>query len=168
MVKHNILFIGLDTHKTFTEVAFIEDPRGAKSIHLGNITSNKAAFKKLTRQLQSKYPNATLHSVYEAGPCGYWMYRLLTSIHHCCYVIAPSLIPKKPGEGIKTGKYDALKLAKLLKSEDEAVGGLSRSRETAMKDLKDAKYQFKASFSLSNFCIEGTWERLLSLFVLLK
>ena len=80
---------------------------------------------------------------------------LLTSLHHCCYVVAPSLIPKKPGERLKTDKRDALKLAKLLKSEDltpiyvpepedEAVRDLSRSRETAMKDLKDAKYQLKA------------------------
>jgi transposase len=64
MTKHNILFIGLDTHKIFTEVAYIEDQRGAKSIHLGKILSNKAAFKKLARQLQSKYPDATLHFVY--------------------------------------------------------------------------------------------------------
>ena len=42
MIKNNILFIGLDTHKTFTEVAFIEDQRGAKSIHLGEVLSNKA------------------------------------------------------------------------------------------------------------------------------
>jgi transposase len=161
MSKHNILFIGLDTHKTFTEVAYIEDQRGAKSTHLGKILSNKAAFKKLARQLQSKYPQATLHFVYEAGPCGYWIYRLLTSLGHCCYVIAPSLIPKKPGERIKTDKRDALKLAKLLKSEDltpiyvpepedEAVRDLSRSRETAMKDLKDAKYQLKALLLRNN------------------
>jgi len=161
MTKHNILFIGLDTHKTFTEVAYIEDQRGAKPIHLGKILSNKAVFKKLARQLQSKYPHATLHFVYEAGPCGYWIYRLLTSLAHCCYVIAPSLIPKKPGERIKTDKRDALKLAKLLKSEnltpiyvpepeDEAVRDLSRARETAMKDLKDAKYQLKALLLRNN------------------
>jgi transposase len=94
MIKHNILFIGLDTHKTFTYVAYIEDQRGAKPIHLGKILSNKAAFKKLARQLQSKYPQATLHFVYEAGPCGYWIYQLLTSLGQCCYVIAPSLIPR--------------------------------------------------------------------------
>ena len=161
MTKHNILFIGLDTHKTFTEVAYIEDQRGAKSIHLGKILSNKAAFKKLAKQLQSKYPDATLHFVYEAGPCGYWIYRLLTSLNHCCYVIAPSLIPKKSGEKIKTDKRDALKLAKLLKSEDltpiyvpepedEAVRDLSRARETTMKDLKDAKYQLKALLLRNN------------------
>lgn len=108
MTKHNILFIGLDTHKSFTEVAYIEDHRGAKPIHLGKTLTNKAAFKKLARQLQSKYPDATLHFVYEAGPCGYWIYRLLTSLNHCCYVIAPSLIPTKPGDKVKTDKRDAL------------------------------------------------------------
>jgi transposase len=50
MIKHSILFIGLDTHKTFTEVAYIEGQRGDKSTHIGKILSNKAAFKKLARQ----------------------------------------------------------------------------------------------------------------------
>ena len=160
MFKHNILFIGLDTHKVATEVAYIEDQRGAKAIHLGRILSNKQSIKKLVRQMESKYPHATLHFVYEAGPCGYWIYRYITSLNHCCYVIAPSLIPKKPGDKIKTDKRDALKLAKLLKSEDltpiyvpepedEAVRDLSRLRQTAMEDLKDAKYQLKA-FLLRN------------------
>lgn len=86
---------------------------------------------------------------------------------HCCYVIAPSLIPKKPGEKIKTDKRDALKLAKRLKSEDltaiyvpepedEAIRDLSRARETAMKDLKDAKYQLKALQLRNNINYRGT------------
>ena len=161
MIKHSILFIGLDTHKVSTEVAHVEDQHGAKPVHLGKINTTKAAITKLARQYQSKYPHATLHFVYEAGPCGYWIYRLLTSLGHCCYVVAPSLIPKKPGERVKTDKRDALKLAKLLKDEeltpiyvpepeDEAIRDLSRSRETAMKDLKDAKYQLKALFLRNN------------------
>ena len=118
MNKHSILFIGLDTHKEFNEVAYIEEHRGAQPVHLGRVSSSKVAVQKLVRQFESKYPGATLHFVYEAGPCGYWIYRLITSLGHCCYVVAPSLIPKKPGEKIKTDKRDALKLAKLLKSED--------------------------------------------------
>lgn len=161
MTKHNILFIGLDTHKVSTIVAHVEDQRGAKPVHNGKIKTTKAAITKLARQYQSKYPQATLHFVYEAGPCGYWIYRLLTSLGHCCYVVAPSLIPKKPGDKIKTDKRDALKLAKLIKDEeltpiyvpepeDEAIRDLSRARETAMKDLKDAKYQLKALFLRNN------------------
>ena len=67
MTKHNILFIGLDTHKEFNEVAYIEDQRGAQPIHHGRIPSSKVAIKKLIRQFESKYPSATLHFVYEAG-----------------------------------------------------------------------------------------------------
>ena len=161
MYKDNIIFIGLDTHKVSTEVAYIEDQRGAKPVHHGKIKTNKSAIMKLARQFQSKYPQATLHFVYEAGPCGYWIYRLLTSLDHCCYVVAPSLIPKKPGDKVKTDKRDAMKLAKLLKSEDltpiyvpepedEAIRDLSRARETAMKDLKDAKFQLKGLFLRNN------------------
>lgn len=167
MDKHNILFIGLDTHKEFVEVAYIEDQRGTQAVHFGRVSSAKAAITKLARQFESKYPNATLHFVYEAGPCGYWIYRLLTSLGHCCYVIAPSLIPKKPGEKVKTDKRDALKLAKLLKSEDltaiyilepedEAIRDLSRARDKSMKDLKDTKYQLKALLLLNNINYKGT------------
>ena len=81
--------------------------------------------------------------------------------------MAPSLIPKKPGERIKTDRRDALKLVKLLKSEDltpiyvpepedEAVRDLSRAREAAMKDLKEAKYQLKALLLRNNIRYEGT------------
>lgn len=167
MNKHSILFIGLDTHKEFNEVAYIEDHRGAQPVHFGRAPSSKIAVKKLVRHFESKYPDATLHFVYEAGPCGYWIYRLITSLGHCCYVVAPSLIPKKPGERVKTDKRDALKLAKLLKTEDltpiyvpepedEAVRDLSRAREVAMKDLKDAKYQLKALLLRNNINYAGT------------
>ena len=167
MNKHSILFIGLDTHKEFNEVAYIEEHRGAQPVPLGRVSSSKMAVQKLVRQFESKYPGATLHFVYEAGPCGYWIYRLITSLGHCCYVVAPSLIPKKSGEKIKTDKRNALKLSKLLKSEDltpiyvpepedEAVRDLSRAREVAMKDLKDAKYQLKALLLRNNINYKGT------------
>ena len=170
MYKDNIIFIGLDTHKVSTEVAYIEDQRGTKPVHHGKIKTNKSAIMKLARQFQSKYPQATLHFVYEAGPCGYWIYRLLTSLGHCCYVVAPSLIPKKPGDKVKTDKRDAMKLAKLLKSEDltpiyvpepedEAIRDLSRARETAMEDLKDAKFQLKGLFLRNNITckVKDNW-----------
>jgi transposase len=161
MNNHSIIFIGLDTHKIFTQLAVLKDERGAKPESLGKINTNKSAFIKLARQLQSKYPKATLHFIYEAGPCGYWIYRLLTSLGHCCYIIAPSLIPKKPGDKVKTDKRDAAKLAKLFKAEelttiyvpeaeDEAIRDLSRARETAMNDLKDAKFQLKGLFLRNN------------------
>lgn len=167
MNKHSILFIGLDTHKDFHQVAYTEDQRGAEVVHYGRISSSKLMLKKLVRHFESKYPKATLHFVYEAGPCGYWIYRLITSLGHCCYVVAPSLIPKKSGDRVKTDRRDAINLAKLLKSEDltpiyvpepedEAVRDLARAREVAMKDLKDAKYQLKALLLRNNINYAGT------------
>jgi len=167
MAKDNIVFIGLDTHKESTEVAYELEERSATPIHFGKIPSTKQGFIKLTRQFQSKYPKATLHFTYEAGPCGYWVYRLLTSLGHCCYVVAPSLIPKKPGDKIKTDKRDALNLAHRLKTvdltpiyvpepEDEAIRDLSRARESSMNDLKQAKYQLKALLLRNNIRYDGT------------
>ena len=167
MNKHSIIFLGLDTHKEFHEAAYCEEQRGYTPVHHGRIPSSKVSLTKLIRHFESKYPRATLHVVYEAGPCGYWIYRLITSLGHCCYVVAPSLIPKKPGDKVKTDRRDALKLVKLLKSEDltpiyvpepedEAVRDLSRAREVAMKDLKDAKYQLKALLLRNNINYAGT------------
>ncbi|MFA0455483.1 IS110-like element ISVisp2 family transposase [Vibrio sp. 10N.222.51.F3] len=172
MNKDSIIFIGLDTHKSFIQVTVLQEHRGANPQHLGRIKSNKSALIKLAKQLQSKYPKATLHFVYEAGPCGYWTYRLMTSLGHCCYVVAPSLIPKKPGDRVKTDKRDAAKLAKLLKAEeltpiyvpeveDEAIRDLSRARETAMKDLKDAKFQLKGFLLRNNIqaTVNDNWSK---------
>ncbi|CAV19052.1 Transposase of insertion sequence ISVisp2; IS110 family subgroup IS1111 [Vibrio atlanticus] len=170
--KDSIIFIGLDTQKSFIQVTVLQEHRGANPLHLGRIKSNKSALIKLAKQLQSKYPKATLHFVYEAGPCGYWTYRLMTSLGHCCYVVAPSLIPKKPGDRVKTDKRDAAKLAKLLKAEeltpiyvpeaeDEAIRDLSRARETAMKDLKDAKFQLKGFLLRNNIqaTVNDNWSK---------
>ena len=92
---------------------------------------------------------------YEAGPCGYWLYRYLTKQGHLCSVVAPSLIPKKPGDRVKTDRRDAVQLARLMRSgdltpvyvptvEDEAIRDLTRAREDALRDLKAAKFRLKA------------------------
>ena len=166
MHKDTLIFIGLDTHKESTDAAYVDDNRGSLVQHHGKIPTTKPALVKLARQFVSKYPNATLHFVYEAGPCGYWIYRLLTSLGHCCYVVAPSLIAKKPGDRVKTDKRDAMMLAERLKQadltpiyvpepEDEALRDLSRAREATMDDLNDARYQFKAFLLRNNIRYEG-------------
>jgi transposase len=93
--------------------------------------------------------------VYEAGPCGYGLYRDLTKKGHTCLVVAPSLIPKKAGDRVKTDRRDAVQLARLMRSgdltpvyipqeEDEAMRDLTRAREDAIGDLKAAKFRLKA------------------------
>jgi transposase len=90
-----------------------------------------------------------------AGPCGYWLYRYLTNKGHVCWVVAPSLIPKKPGDRVKTDRRDAVQLARLMRSgdltpvyvptvEDEAIRDLTRAREDALRDLKAAKFRLTA------------------------
>ena len=160
MKKDNIIYIGLDTHKKFHHVAYIKDGRGKTAVDYGKIPGSKIALSKLVRKLQSKFPNATLLFVYEAGPCGFWIYRHITSLGHQCYVVSPSKIPKTPGDRVKTDRLDAIKLARLLKAEelthiyvpeeeDEVVRDLSRLREVAMLDLNDARKRLKA-FLLRN------------------
>lgn len=167
MKNDTIIYIGLDTHKEFTEVVYTGSARGTEFMHVGKIKTTKQGLVKQARQLQSRHPKATLHFVYEAGPCGYWVYRLLTSLGHPCYVVAPSLIPKKPGNKVKTDKRDAQELARLLKSgdldpiyvpepEDESIRDLSRARERSMLDLNDAKYQLKALLLRNNIQYAGT------------
>jgi len=167
MKHNNILFIGMDTHKENTEIAYSLEGRNQHPNHLGKIKTNKQSIERLVRKLQSKFPKATLHFIYEAGPCGYWIYRLLTKLGHPCYIIAPSLIPKAPGVRIKTDKRDALMLTRLLKNgdidpiyvpepEDEAIRDLYRAREATMHDLNDAKYQLKALLLRNHINYSGT------------
>ena len=161
------VFIGLDTAKENSDVAYSFDDRDHKPCSMGKIRSTKQGLEKLVRHFQSKYHGATLHFIYEAGPCGYWMYRLLTKLGHNCFVVAPSLIPKKPGVRVKTDKRDALMLTQLLKNgdfqpiyvpepEDEAIRDLSRAPEAAMNDLKDAKYRLKALLLRNHIQYSGT------------
>lgn len=167
MRNSSIVFIGMDTHKESTDVGYALDGRENSPVHYGKITTRKLSVKKLARHFQSKYPKATLHFVYEAGPCGYWLYRQLSAMGHVCYVVAPSLIPKKPGERIKTDKRDCLKLTQLLKQgdlnsiyvpqeQDEAIRDISRAREAAMQDLNDAKYRLKALLLRNHIQYKGT------------
>ena len=93
--------------------------------------------------------------MYEAGPCGYWLYRYLTKKNLTCWVVAPSQIPKKAGDRVKTDRRDAAHLARLLRSgdlspvyipsvEDEAIRDVVRAREDGLKDLKAATVRLKA------------------------
>ena len=167
MKNDSIVFVGMDTHKESTDVSYVLDGREHSPLHLGKIATRKLAVRKLVRQLQSKHAKSTLYFVYEAGPCGYWLYRLITSLGHECFVVAPSLIPKKPGDRVKTDKRDSLQLAQLLKNgdaqgiyvpsePDEAIRDLSRARERAMHDLNDGKYQLKALLLRNHINYGGT------------
>ena len=147
------LFVGLDVHKDSIAVAYAQGQSADPPVYVGAIGTREADLTKLIRRLQSKTP--TLRFAYEAGPCGYGLYRDLTGQGFNCQVVAPSLIPKKPGDKVKTDRRDAVEIARLLRSgdltrvhvptvEDEAIRDLCRARDAARLTLKNAKLRLKA------------------------
>ena len=116
MSKSTPLFVGLDVHKDSIAVAHAQGQSADPPVFLGAIGTRQADLDKLIRRLQAK--TSTLVCAYEAGPCGYRLYRDLTGQGFDCHVVAPSLIPKKPGDKVKTDRRDAVELARLLRSGD--------------------------------------------------
>ena len=153
MSHSSTLYVGLDVHKESIAVAYVAKDHDAEVIYLGTIGTRQCDIDHLIRKMQSKAKHLVF--VYEAGPCGYWLYRYLTKKEYDCWVVAPSLIPKKPGDRVKTDRRDAVQLARLMRSgdltrvyvptvEDEAIRDLTRAREDTLRDLKSAKFRLKA------------------------
>jgi transposase len=153
MPQSSTLYIGLDVHKESIAVAYVAQEHHAAVVSCGPIGTRPCDIDQLIRNMQSKSKH--LLFVYEAGPCGYWLYRYLTQKGHVCWVVAPSLIPKKPGDRVKTTRRDAIKLARLMRSgdltpvyvpqvEDEAMRDLCRAREDTIRALQAAKFQLQA------------------------
>src|SRR6267143_4900779 len=112
MRDHIEAFVAFDTSKLRNAVAIAEAGRSGEVRFLGEIDNTPAATAKLVRKLAAKYDR--LAFCYEAGPTGYGLYRQITGLGHACNVVAPSLVPKKPGDRVKTNRRDAVSLAKLL------------------------------------------------------
>jgi transposase len=151
--QNSEVFIGIDTSKLRNAVAIAEVGRTAEVRYQGEIDTTDAATRKLVARLAAKHSKLTF--CYEAGPTGYGLYRLITSLGHECIVVAPSLIPAKPGDRIKTNRRDAENLARLLRAGEltavwvpderhEAMRDLSRARETAIDDLKRKRQQISS------------------------
>jgi transposase len=153
MTNHSEAFVGLDTSKLRNAVAIADGGRSGEVRYFGEIENSGTATAKLVRKLASKYGRLTF--CYEAGPTGYGLYRQIKSLGHECVVVAPSLIPKKPGNQVKTNRRDAIELARLLRADEltsvwvpdrghEAMRDLTRARETAMRDLRSKRQQISA------------------------
>ncbi len=108
-------FVGMDVHKATIAISVAEDGRSGPVRFIGAIPNTPEAVGKMAKQLGK---HGELDFCYEASGCGYGIHRQLTGLGHKCTVAAPSMIPRKPGERIKTDRRDSEKLAILHRSDD--------------------------------------------------
>jgi transposase len=152
MMQHR--YIGLDVHRATIAVAIADSDLPPSSY--GTITNEPGAVGKLMRRLGG--PEVRLHVAYEAGPTGYTLHRQLTGLGIECLVVAPSLIPRRPGDKVKTDRRDALKLARLLRSGDLSSVWVPDQEHEALRNLvrarADAKVaELRAKHHLSKFLL---------------
>lgn len=142
MNEFNGIFVGLDVHKATNAVA-VARPGRSEPEYRGEIENSSKAVRKLVKQLSPD--GEVLNFCYEAGPCGYGLYRELTSLGHRCEVVAPSLIPRKAGERLKTDRRDALMLARLHRAGELTAVWVPGEEQEAVRDLTRAREDMKAN-----------------------
>ena len=162
-MKQTIVYAGNDVHQDFIEVAVYRadenDPFIEKSL-----LNNKAAVQKFYKRLTDEYD---VRACYEAGACGYVFHRWLKDTGACCDVIAPSLIPKRSGDRIKTDKRDARKIGRLYRSgeltavhvpneSEEADRALVRLREQILKEVNQSKQYILKFLQLRGYHYDGS------------
>jgi transposase len=147
-------YVGLDVHKDSIDIAVAHEGRGGDVRHIATIGGDLAALDKALRKLISQ--GLVMHVVYEAGPCGFVIWRHLNDRGLKCEVVAPSSIPRRTADrAIKTDRRDAMLLARLARSgeltavrvpdiADEAVRDLVRAREDAVRECRSVRHRLKA------------------------
>lgn len=147
-MKKDITHVGLDVHAT--SIAFAVLPSDAERPLVSELPNDPKAIRRRFTRLQAEHGD--LRACYEAGACGFELYRQLTALGVPCDVVAPALIPRRPGERIKTDRRDATKLVRLHRAgeltaihvptpEQEAARDLVRAREDVRRDLTAARHR---------------------------
>jgi len=108
------VFVGIDVVKARNAIAVADGERGGEVRFVGEVGASKESMRRVVKRITAACDRA--HFCYEAGPTGYGLHRLITSLGHPCTVVAPSRIPKMPGDRVKTNRRDAIALAKLLRA----------------------------------------------------
>src|ERR1035437_10315178 len=139
-MKEFTKFVGLDVHME-TVAASVADEGGREVRYVGEIANTPEAIAKLVKQL--KKGDARLSFCYEAGPCGYVIYRQLKELKQDCQVVAPSLIPKKAGDRVKTDRRDSLSLARLHRAGELTSVWIPDGLQEALRDLTRAREDMK-------------------------
>jgi transposase len=149
-MSEDITYVGMDTHKEMNHVAILI--AGSTEPITDSFPNTAEAVKRFVRKLKKRAPDQEIRCCYEAGPLGYALQRSLIGLGLDCVVVAPSLIPIKPGERIKTDRRDARKLAELYRAglltevhpptaDQEAVRDLCRTREAAKGDQNRTRHR---------------------------
>ena len=154
-MKYSTRYIGLDDSKDRIDVAVAEAGREGEVRSYGSIPNSPEGVRKLVRQLGRP---RELSFAYEAGPCGYGLYRELRALGAECLVAAPSKTPRRPGERVKTDERDAVTLARLHRAGELQPVWVPGEPTEALRDLtrcrEDAKYtQTKARQRLKSFLL---------------
>jgi transposase len=148
-VKNVTTYVGIDAHKKDLFIAMVVGTQTTPVTW--TVPNEPSAIRRLVRKLEREAPGPIL-ACYEAGPCGYALQRQMTTSRLACQVIAPALIPRKPGDRVKTNARDARKLAELLRAglltevrpptpAEEAVRDLCRARDDAREDLQRCRHR---------------------------
>ena len=151
-----VVFVGLDASKATLAVSGADDGRDGEIRDWGTISTAPSSVERFLKKLAARFQRVEI--CYEAGPTGYGLYRQITAFGFTCYVIAPSLIPVRPGERIKTDRRDAERLARFLRAGEltpiwvpgethEAMRDLVRARDSAAQDQRH-KRQLVSAFLL--------------------
>src|SRR5262245_5847571 len=148
MPESTTLYVGMDVHHDSSAVADVATEHDAPVRYLGTLGTRQPDRDHLSRPLRSKATHRVF--VYDAGPCGSWLYRYLCRKCYACWVVAPALLPQQAGDRVNTDRRAAGQLARLMRAGDltpvdvptvdeEALRALCRAREAALGDLKTAQ-----------------------------
>src|SRR5437762_11919292 len=137
VMADRITYVGLDVHKESIVVAMAAGGLRGEVREYGRIANTPAALDRLLGKLGGD--GIALRFCYEAGPCGYGIQRRLSARGHECVVVAPSLIPKRAGDRVKTDRRDAASLAKLHRAGGLTAVWVRDARHEAMRDWVRAR-----------------------------
>jgi transposase len=162
MEERSKVHIGMDVHKDSISVGLAAPGREPGRV-VGKVPHDVARLMKVLSKLG---PPDRLHLVYEAGPTGFGLQRKLTALGYTCEVIAPSLMPRRPGDRVKTDSRDCIQLAQCSRAgelravwvpdtDDEAIRDLSRAREDAVHARTQARHQLKGFLLRHDVCYTG-------------
>lgn len=143
-MDQDTLYVGLDTDKRHIDIAVAETEPPREVRYIGRIANDPSSLRRALRKLQR--PGVRLAVCYEAGPCGYGIYRRLSELPGVdCQVVAPSLIPRRPGDRVKTNRRDAQALARLQRAGELTTVWVPDAADEAMRDLVRARAEAVAA-----------------------